>query len=366
MTDPSPLCRVTVEGEDLTDLAVRVAVEESDERADLARIVFGDSMLVLCDALHEGLSVEVELGRADEHAVVFRGVVTSVTAVFPPAGSPTVELVAHDSLILLSLRARTRRWANTTVSSIVRRVALDHGLVAGRIDLRRDGSYPVERPLQQVAETDLALLERIARDHDAKLFVDHSGPVDQLCLVSTAALESAEPIDRSLVFNASLSDFRAGFDAWAADPSEELVTTDPDGERLALAERLLQPDDARWTPDATRIARLGEGAGRVAAVIARGAGKRARLTDYWRVPPRTAGVPARPAGDTAGNHGDLLRRRGQTGRGRAGGSIWLRPRARVEITGYGGRWSGVWTLTRVRHDVELLTRSYTTSFVCVR
>jgi uncharacterized protein involved in type VI secretion and phage assembly len=366
MTDRAVVCRVAVEGEDLTDLVVRLQVDESDRRADMARLVFGDSLLVLCDVLHEGLAIEIELGHTDEHAVVFRGIVTAVTAVFPPVGSPTVELVAHDRLILLGLRSRTRRWGNANVSTIVREVARDHQLVPGRIDVTRDASYPAERPAQQVAETDLALLERLAGEHDAKLFIDHSGQTDQLCLVANATLEAAEPLPQSLVFNASLTDFRAGFDAWATDPSEELVTTDLDGNRITVSRRLLQGDDTRWTPDATRMARLGGGAGRLATVSARAASTRACLSERWRVPPRAAGVPARPSGDERGTYGDRLRRRGQTGQGRAGGAVWLRPRARVQIVGYGGRWSGVWTLARVRHDVELATRRYTTSFTCVR
>lgn len=368
MTDDRPFCAVRVEATDLTPLAVRLQVEETDERADVARIVFGDSLLVLCDVLHEGMAVEVELGRTGEHAVVFRGIVTSVSAHFPPAGAPTVEVVAHDSLILLSMRPRTRRWANTGVGEIVRRIAVDHGLVAGTVAPGEEAVYPAERPAQQVAETDLAFLERLAQDHDAKLYVDHSGPVDQLCLVSTAALAAAAPLTHSLELNGSLVDFRASFDAWAANPSEELVTTDAEsGDRIRTVEELVGAEPQAWAPDPWRLARLDPGDGAVVAqLMTRSASKRAQLTRYWRVPPRVAGVPSRRPGDAHGALGDRLRRRGQTGRGRASGSMWLRPRARVEIVGYGGRWSGVWTLARVRHEVDLALRSYVTTFTCVR
>jgi hypothetical protein len=53
-------------------------------------------------------------------------------------------------------------------------------------------------------------------------------------------------------------------------------------------------------------------------------------------------------------------------RGRTSGSIWLRPRKRVTIRGYGGRWSGEWYLTRTRHLIQVAGRDYTTSFVCTR
>jgi hypothetical protein len=46
--------------------------------------------------------------------------------------------------------------------------------------------------------------------------------------------------------------------------------------------------------------------------------------------------------------------------------VWLRPRKRVEVIGYGGRWSGVWYLARVRHELDIQRRRYVSSFVGVR
>lgn len=368
MTEPPTLyATVKVEGQDVTDLAVRIEVDERDTHADSAHVVLGDGSLVLCDVVHEGQKVEIDLGRSDEHAVVFRGIVTSVTSHFPVVGSPVVELFAQDSLIALAFRPRTKRWSNMTVSAIVRQIALANSLVPGTIAPGEDAALPEERPAQQVAETDLAFLGRLARAYDSKVYVDHSTPVDSLNFVANQTLQEAAPIPQTLEFNSTLVEFRCSFDAWAADPEEALVTTDPaTGDMIEVEEVLFQPDDATWVPDPTRIARLGDAATRVAALIASSAGTRARLRDIWRTPPRAAGAPSRGSGDRAGVHGDRLRRRGQTGRGRATGSIWLQPRKRVEVIGYGGRWSGVWYLARVRHTFDFVTRNYVTSFVCVR
>jgi hypothetical protein len=367
MSDGKPFCSVKIEGQETIDLAVRVHVEESDSRADSAHVTFADSHLVLCDVLHEGLSIEIDMGRADEHAVVLRGLITSVVSHFPQVGGPRVEVTAQDSLILLSLEHKTRRWSNATVSSIVSEIAQANRLQPGTIVPGEDALFPEQRPAHQVAETDLAFLERLAADHDSKVWVDHSEAGDSLNFESNQRLLDAHAIEQSLEFNSTLFDFRAAFDSWAADPRERLVTTDPDsGDRVLIDTRLLQADDALWEPDATRIARLGDGGARVGALRAAAAAKRARLTDSWRRPQPVAGRPARTESDKRNAHGDRLRRRGQTGHGRAGGSIWLRPRKRVEIRGYGGRWSGVWNLARVRHDVDLLSHDYVTSFVCVR
>jgi hypothetical protein len=366
MTDPStPYCAVKVEGEDLTDFAVSVTVDESDTCADGARVLFGDSYIVLCDVLHEGLTLEIELGTAGEHAVVFRGPVTSVAAHFPTAGSPSVEVRAHDSLIGLSLRAHTKRWGNATVSSVVRQIALDNQMVPGTISPDDDALAPEERPAQQVAETDLAFLERLARDADAKLYVDHSSAVDSLNLVSNRSLLEADPLSGSLQFNGTLYDFRASFDAWAAGPEASLVSTDPrSGDRVAISATFL--DAPTWTPDSRHLARLGDGADRVTSLLARSSAKRNRRTDWWRRAPRLAGAPARPASEHARVHVDRLRHRGEVCRGRTGGNVWLRPRKRVEVIGYGGRWSGVWYLARVRHELDIQRRRYVSSFVGVR
>jgi phage protein D len=360
-------CVVTVEGEDVTDFVRYLELEENDSLADMARLTLGDDELVLSDVLHEGLAVEVDLGTRDEHAVVFRGVVTGVVADFLGSGGPTVELTAADGLIGLSRVPHTKRWFNTPVSGIVREVALSNGLLPGRIEPADDRVVTEAAPEQQVEETDLAFLHRLADAFDSKVFVEQTGPIDSLSFVATRALLEAEPVPQRLVFNANLADFRAAFDAFATVPETRLVSTDPKtGATVNVGERLIGPTEPAWIPDAARIARLGEGAARVGSIVARGAAKRARVADYWRVPPRLAGVPARDPADRSLALGDRARRLGQTARGRAEGSIWLQPRARVQVSGVGGRWSGAWYLARVRHELNITRRSYTTAFACVR
>jgi phage protein D len=358
---------VTIEGEDVTALVRRLELEESDSRADMATLTLGDDNLVLCDVLHEGLSVQIDLGGPYEHAVVFRGVVTAITGDYLSRGGPLVELTAADGLIGLTMRPRTRRWWNAPVSGIVREVALANGLLPGRIEPGDDPIVVDTAPEQQVEETDLAFLYRLAGRFDSKVFIDHRGPTDSLNFVSTRSLLGEEPVDQHLVFNANLADFRAGFDALATAGETHVVSSDPTtGETVDVAEQLVDPAEASWVPDPARIARLGDGASLVTALLARGAPKRARLTESWRVPPRVAGAPARKASDRSLTLGDRSRRLGQLARGRAAGSILLRPRARVQVDGVGARWSGLWYLARVRHELEVGRRSYTTSFVCSR
>ncbi len=367
ITDADVFFRVKVAGEEVTDVVRRLELDESDSLADLATFTLGDDNLVLLDVLHEGLPVEIDLGRPDEHAIVFRGTVTSVTADLLSRHGPHVEVAAGDALVALSLRARTKRWWNTPVSGIVREVAVSNALLPGRIEPDEDLVLADTAPEQQVEETDLAFLNRLARRFDSKLFVDHTGPTDSLNFVSTRKLLEADPVDERLIFNGNLAAFRAGFDAYATAPETRLVSTDAaTGDTVDLSERLVAPAEATWVPDAARIARLGDAAERIAALLLAGAPVRTRLIDFWRVPPRVAGAPARPSSDRSLILGDRARRLGQWARGHASGSIALRPRVSVDVAGVGGRWSGTWYLARVRHLVDTGHRDYHTAFACTR
>jgi hypothetical protein len=356
-----------VEGEEVNDLLDRVEVEENDSQADLATLTFGDSHLVLSDILHEGLSVEVDLGRSDAHALIFRGMITGIRAYFPSRGQAQVEVQAVDSLIQLGLKPRTQRWWNTTVSQIVRDIALANGFLPGDIAPEEDAIVDEKRPRQQVEETDLAFLHRLAEDYDCKLYIEHGRGPDTLNFVATKKLLEADPIEQTLTFNANLEEFSVVFDAFAAAAAERLVTTDPlTGKRVEITNLLVGPAEPQWVPDPERIARLGEGAARLASLLAKAAAKRAHLSDFWRLPSRDAGAASRSASDRSSTLGDRARRLGQTGNGRAAGSIWLRPRRRGTVEGYGGRWSGSWYLARVRHVLDVRQRRYVSSFICTR
>jgi Phage tail baseplate hub (GPD) len=358
---------VKIEGVEMGDLLEGLVVEESDSQADLATLTFGDPDQVLSDILHEGLSIAIDLGREETHALLFRGAITGIQSIFPQRGQATIEIQAIDSLVQLNYQPHTKRWWNTTVSQIVRDIAIANHLLPGTIELTDDALISESRPRQQVEATDLAFLHQLAQDYDCKLYVEHGQGPDTLNFVSTQSLIAAEPIEQTLAANENLVDFIATYDTFATAPEMRLVATDPKtGDRIEIAQALASGSDAQWTPDPERLAQARAGAARLTRLLTLSASKRSRLQDFWRVPPRIVGAPARPQDDASGTVGDAARRLGQSARGRASGSIWLRPRRRVVIQGYGGRWSGDWYLAQVRHEMNLRQNSYISSFVCTR
>ncbi len=364
---------VTIEGEVLTDLLESVLVEESDTQTDMAMLTFGNSDLVLSDILHEGLTVEIDLGRQAVHAVIFRGIITGIRATFPTEGEPKVEVQAMDSLILLGFEPKTKRWWNKPISAIVLEIAGMNGLIPGMIQPTVDTLVDESRPLQQIEETDLAFLLRLAKEYDAKLSVAHF-PVDTLNFVSTRTLVNSPPIPDLLVWSANLDDFTASFDSFATMSNLQVVTTEPlTGSRVAIPETpaLMKEDlaavaEATWVPAPLRLAQLGLGAIRMTKLIAKSTAKRAQLNKYWQDPPRVSGAASRLPIDLGETFGDWSRRLGQIGQGRAGGSISLRPRVNVLIEGCGGRWSGKWYLSEVKHQINTRQRKYDCEFTCTR
>jgi phage protein D len=362
-----PFASVKIEGEEVGDLLEHLVVEESDCQADLATLTFGDSHRVLSDIFHEGLVVEIDLGRPDSHAVIFKGAIAGIRALFPAQGQATVEVQALDSLIQLNYQAKTRRWWNTTVSQIVRDIAIANQLLPGTVAPSQDELFAPGQPRQQVNETDLAFLHHLAQDYDCKLSVDHGSGPDTLNFVATQTLLDAEPIEYTLEAQTTLLDFTAYYDTFATAAEGYLVTTDPEtGDRITLSSDWVALTTGQWVPDAQRLAQMGAGAARLTRLLALSASKRSRLRDFWRVPPRQAGAPARSQQSVAGTLGDSARRLGQRGQGRARGNVGLRPRRRVVIAGLGGRWSGDWYLAQVHHEMDFSHRRYVSSFVCTR
>ncbi len=356
-----------IQGMDMSDLLTEIKVEESDTQADLATLSFTDSELVLQDILQEGLSIQIDMGRADAHALLFRGVITHVRPSLASEGEPKLEVEAMNSLIKLALQPKTQHWQNTTVSQIVRDIAQNNELRPGRIEPEDDAAISERQPRHQQEETDLAFLFRLAQDYGSRLYIEYEDVADTLNFVATSKLLEDAPLNQPLVFNDNVEDFSASADSFAAVAAPGLVITDPTtGEPDSVETAAAAPAEGRHTPDANRIARLPEGMARVAKFVAQTAANRERPEEARQSPARMLGNPSRPVTDRSGTYGDRTRTLGHRAEGRTTGNIWLQPRRRVRFEGQGGRWSGVWYVAEVEHQLDIAQRRYTTSFTCTR
>lgn len=367
----SPFYCTEIEGEDVSNLLTEIKVEESDTQASLATLSLVDSELVLQEVLRQGLHIEIDLGRADAHSVVFRGMVTSVRAKIPSQGQPELEVEAMSSLVQLALRPITRQWQNLHIGDIVRKIAMASNLKPGQLPSEEGDSNPrisEMQPLQQIEETDLAFLLRLAQDYGSRLYVQHDERHDTLNFVTTQSLLEADPLSDPFAFNDNLEEFSVTVDSFAPKPAQLLISTVPTtGEPISAEPESSQSDtESECTPDPDRIARLPEGAIRIGRLATLTTSSRENAADFRLRPSRVVGAPAREAADKSGTFGDLTRRLGWSAEGRTEGNSRLQPRRRITVEGYGGCWSGEWYLAEVEHHLNVAQRQYTTSFTCTR
>ena len=102
---------------------------------------------------------------ADE--ILFEGRIGAIVADFPDGGPPTIGVLAEDRLQDLRMTRRSRSFVDKTLADIVRQIAGEHGLTA---DVSLNGA--ATKLVAQVNQSDLALLQDLARREDAQIWVE--------------------------------------------------------------------------------------------------------------------------------------------------------------------------------------------------
>jgi len=99
--------------------------------------------------------------------IVFEGRIGAIIADFPDGGPPTIGVLAEDRLQDLRMTRRSRGFADKSLGDIVRQIAGEHGLTA---DVSLSGG--ATKLVAQVNQSDLALLQDLARREDAQIWVE--------------------------------------------------------------------------------------------------------------------------------------------------------------------------------------------------
>ena len=163
-----PVFRIVIDGRgDITDL-VRdrllslSVVDEAGRESDSAELRLDDRDNVI-DLPPRGAKMTVSLGYDDREETVTG---TYVVDEFELSGPPdTLAIRAKGADMRAELKAqKTRSWDDVTLGDLVGRIAADHGLEARVGSALRSIRIP---HLDQVEESDLHLLTRLARDHDS-------------------------------------------------------------------------------------------------------------------------------------------------------------------------------------------------------
>ncbi len=359
---------------DLSHDLTTLEVEEREGKPSRLVVQVPDPFKVFGHAIQEGMSVEAELGTVRDHSLVFRGRVHQVDASFPRDMVPSVTIRAHDSGMRMGLLRRNRRWTGS-LSTITSTIARDHGFHRQTIRLQGDPSFS-GNGLRQQDETDLAFLYRLAGAYGAVHHVLAGDEGDDFVFLSERDVMTSEPEvtlhhGRSRVPNRLLS-FQAeaditriqlprlysGIDYESGKPSEVMeapVEEVGDREDIHLDENMTafrerEPERAKALQgllDAAPVAR------------------REVVDELGRVQRITVPTFASPEElKTRSANQFSTRVHGMWGSGTTQGIHSLRAQRNVRIEDVGGRFSGVWFLSQVRH--LLGPEGYRTELTCRR
>jgi phage protein D len=359
---------------DLSDDLSSLSVEQKEGQPDALTVNVSDPFKVLSHALQEGMDVEVDLGTDDDHAVIFRGRIYKVDGSFPTSQTPTLTVQAYDPSMKMGLKQRNRTWSDMALSDIVTTIASRY-FSSTDVNLMGDPTFP-GNGLRQQEETDLAFLRRMASTYGCILYVTTGDTDDTFHFIAQyAAMTMASAVTvfygRSGVDNRLLS-FQSSAAAAQIELPRTLAGIDyATGQPTEIATTVVQ--DAGTTEDAffdenlsafaaahpDRAAAL---AGLLSTAAASQAVLRAELGTSVRAATPTFTTEAQQSAQAQNQFSTSL-----LGMRASGSTVGIRQiiaQTTIDIRDVGGRFSGTWFLSKVRHILD--GQGYRTEFECRR
>ena len=358
-----------------TDLA-SLSIEEDTSQPSMLMISVDDPYKALSHALQEGMDIQVDIGTIDDHSIIFMGSIYKVQAEFPQDGIPRLRLLAHDESMKMGLRKRNRAWVDMTLEAIVQEIAQEY-FVAPNIEVRLKGNPDYSgNGIRQQNETDLAFLHRMANTYGCKLFVESTEEGEYFRFLSQQSIMDSEPLIalyhgraktsyRLLSFEASsdISNIQlprvfAGIN-YESGEITEIVSSE--------IESMEQTEDTFFDENLTEFYRDDPvRAEKLQTLLAASSVAREALgTELGEAELQAVSVftTDEALGVQAENQfsTNLL---GMRAEGRAVGNQRIRALSTVDIGDVGGRFSGVWFLSQVRHVLN--GDGYYTEFQCQR
>lgn len=365
-----PYFSVVVEGQDITPWVSSVQVVEDDRLADNMTLTVNDPRMTYADALMEGCVAEVDLGYAEpgQHALLLRALITKIESSYPENGVPQLKIKGEDKSIEMGLVEKKKNWTSTTVNGIVKKIAKPYHFADVVANLSPDPRVTREN---QDAKTDLAFLQDLAKKYQAKCFVElNENEEEVLYFIPDRRILHLNRADTLVLryrqgVGSNLMTFSPAFDASFIDRVREVNDIDEGGQQVNTpppppVEVFIWP----LAPDLTSRASRAD-MDRIDALYQVGVRAREKLQQELAKPkPKTGAVAAnqQQLDDKAGSLES--RRLGMSATGTTVGSIWVRAKCNVSITGVHERFAGDWYITSVTHTID--TSGYRTDFKAVR
>lgn len=359
---------------DLSHDVASFTLEEQEGLPDHLTVRIPDPYKVFGHAFQEGMEVTLDLGTTSDHALVFRGRIHKADEDFPQEGTPVLTIQAHDRAMEMGLRPRNRPWVDKKLSQIVAEIARAHGFKSADVRVGGDPLFSGNGIRQD--ETDLAFLIRLARDWACQVYVDPTPEGDVLRFVSQEKVMSELQQVTLYYGRCGVPDRLLSFQPRSAVADIQLPRVFSgvdykDGKRIELAEG--KPGKPLDTEDKFRDENLAEfrerepaRAKQLEAVISAAPQVRTTLL-------KALGTVRREPTPTFTSPDAMKARQqnelstsalGMRASGSTVGNMRLHAQTAVKLADVGGRFSGVWFLSQVRHVLD--RQGYRTEFECRR
>jgi len=359
---------------DLSADVSSLTIDQQEGQPDALALAIDDPFKVLGHALQEGMGIEVELGTDLDHAVVFRGRIYKLDGSFPDGDTPSLDVRAYDARMRMGLRPRNRVFADMALSDIVDQIAGSY-FSDVEVDVEGDPGFP-GNGLRQQDETDLAFLIRLAQTYGCVMYVTAEDSGDTFHFVAQYRVMKDDPVvtvyyGRTGV-EYELRSFQSSVDIAQIQLPRTLSGIDyATGEATEIATAELREagdtDDAFFDENLAAFrASQPDRAARLEQLLGVAATTRDLLQAELGTSVRTA-IPTFVTEDQQRAIADnqfSTSLRGMTGSGSADGIRKLVAQTSVEIRDVGGRFSGTWFLSQVRHILD--DQGYRTEIECRR
>jgi phage protein D len=351
-----------------------LTIEEDSSRPDKLTLELNDPFKIFSHALQEGMQVEVDLGMVKDHSLIFRGQIYKVEGSFPQQGVPTLKLLAYDRSLKMGLRKRNRVWTDTSLDGIVRDIG---GGYFDSIDVNLKGNPSFKgNGIRQQNETDLAFLLRLAAEYGCEMYVVAGDQGDELFFWAQHSIMKSKPqatlyhgrcgvAGRLLSFEATTEvskiqlprvfagiDFETGKRIEKKKAQVEEVGTTEDRFR----DENLTGLRGRYPAKADSLGKLLSAAKTIQRDLRKELGSVEQEVTPGFVTQDDLNVRAENQFSTSIY--------GMRGSGSTPGNHRIHAQATIDIADVGGRFSGTWYVSQVRHILN--GQGYQTEFQCQR
>ncbi len=359
---------------DLSHDLTSLSLEEEGGKPDKLSVELSDPYKVLGHALQEGMEAEVDIGSDDDHSIIFRGRIYKVESDLPASGVPTLKLTAYDKSMAMGLRKRNRAFTDMSLSDLVNQVAEAY-FSNIEVELVGDPAFS-DNGIRQQDETDLAFLLRLANTYGAQMYVLTEEDDETFYFTAQRTIMEAEPEVSLYHGRCNAAGRLVSFQAGAAVSDIQLprvfsgidyATGEATEATTAEVEDVGDTEDNFFDENMAAFgAEEPDRADQLQALWGEAEQIRTDLREELGSEEReaTPGFTSQEDLDTRAENRFATSVHGMRGSGTTLGNHRIRAQANIRIDDVGGRFSGLWYLSHVRHVLD--RQGYQVEIQCQR